>query len=34
MLDAKLIRANPDQVEAALRKRGLSGALDGYLQLD
>ena len=34
MLAAKLIRANPDQVEAALRKRGLSGALDGYLQLD
>lgn len=34
MLDAKLIRANPDQVEAALRKRGLSGALDRYLQLD
>lgn len=34
MLDAKLIRANPERVENALRKRNLSGALDQFLQLD
>lgn len=34
MLDAKLIRANPDKVEAGLHKRCLSGVLDEYLQLD
>lgn len=34
MLDAKLIRSNPDMVEAALRKRNLSGALEGFLKLD
>ncbi|HOB11828.1 MAG TPA: serine--tRNA ligase [Syntrophomonadaceae bacterium] len=34
MLDAKLIRSNPENVEAALRKRNLSGALDEFLKLD
>jgi len=34
MLDAKLIRSNPEKVEAALRKRNLSGALDEFLKLD
>lgn len=34
MLDAKLIRSNPAQVEEALLKRNLSGALDEFLQLD
>lgn len=34
MLDAKLIRANPAQVEAALHKRNLSGVLDDFLHWD
>ncbi|WP_054696046.1 serine--tRNA ligase [Syntrophomonas palmitatica] len=34
MLDAKYIRANPQAVDAALQKRGLSGALDKFLGLD
>lgn len=34
MLDAKMIRANPEAVEAALRNRNLSGALDNFLDLD
>lgn len=34
MLDAKMIRANPEAVEAALRNRNLSGALDNFLNLD
>lgn len=34
MLDAKMIRANPDQVEAALKNRNLPGALNKFLALD
>lgn len=34
MLDAKLIRANPDAIEKHLQKRGLSGGLDRFLALD
>ena len=34
MIDAKIIRANPEQVEARLNKRNLRGVLDEYLQLD
>ncbi len=34
MLDAKMIRANPEAVEAALRNRNLPGALDNFLDLD
>jgi len=34
MLDAKYIRANLPAVNAALEKRGLSGALDKFLTLD
>jgi len=34
MLDAKMIRANPDKVEAALQNRNLPGALDNFLNLD
>ncbi len=34
MLDAKLIRANPEKVEQELQKRNLSGALDRFLRLD
>ncbi|PKM78769.1 MAG: serine--tRNA ligase [Firmicutes bacterium HGW-Firmicutes-15] len=34
MLDAKMIRANPDAVEAALRNRNMPGALDNFLELD
>ena len=34
MLDAKMIRANPEKVEAALQKRNLPGALDNFLSLD
>ena len=34
MLDAKLIRANPDRIEAQLQKRNLSGGLDNFLALD
>ncbi|MCX5779722.1 MAG: serine--tRNA ligase [Firmicutes bacterium] len=34
MLDAKKIRANPEQIEAALRNRNLPGALDKFLALD
>ncbi len=34
MLDAKMIRANPEEVEKALQKRGLGGALDGFKELD
>lgn len=34
MLDAKLIRANPQLVEEALSKRGLNNVLDKFLQLD
>lgn len=34
MLDAKYIRANPGEVEAILKKRNISGALDNFLKLD
>lgn len=34
MLDARMIRANPETVEQALQKRGMSGALDGFKELD
>ena len=34
MLDAKMIRANPDQIEAALQARNLPGALGNFLILD
>lgn len=34
MLDAKMIRANPEKVEAALQKRNMPGALDNFLSLD
>jgi seryl-tRNA synthetase len=34
MLDAKLIRAKPQVVEAALEKRNISGALDRFIALD
>jgi len=34
MLDAKMIRANPEQIEKALRNRNLPGALDNFLALD
>lgn len=34
MLDAKMIRANPEKVDKILQKRGLTGALDRFLQLD
>jgi len=34
MLDAKMIRSNPEKVEAALRKRKITGALDEFLKLD
>ena len=34
MLDAKMIRANPGVVEAALRTRNLPGALNNFLSLD
>lgn len=34
MLDAKMIRANPEEVAAALQKRGIAGALDRFLSLD
>lgn len=34
MLDAKLIRANPQLVEEALSKRGLNNVLDKFLELD
>lgn len=34
MLDAKLIRANPDIIETHLQKRNLSGGLDKFLVLD
>ncbi|MEN6348104.1 MAG: serine--tRNA ligase [Syntrophomonas sp.] len=34
MLDAKLIRANPEKVEQELQKRNLSGALDRFKALD
>lgn len=34
MLDAKLIRAKPHLVEAALEKRNISGALDRFITLD
>ena len=34
MLDAKMIRTNPEQVDAILQKRGLTGALDKFLALD
>lgn len=34
MLDARMIRANPEAVEQALQKRGLSGALEGFKELD
>lgn len=34
MLDARLIRANPDIVKEQLAKRGIDGALDGFLRLD
>lgn len=34
MLDARLIRANPEKVEQELQKRNLSGALERFLLLD
>lgn len=34
MLDAKLIRANPQLVEEGLSKRGLTNVLDKFLELD
>lgn len=34
MLDAKMIRANPEKVEAALEKRNMPGALNNFLSLD
>ena len=34
MLDAKMIRANPEMVEAALQNRNLPGALYKFLKLD
>jgi len=34
MLDAKLIRAKPDIIEAALQKRNISGGLDRFMALD
>ncbi|MGI5880004.1 MAG: serine--tRNA ligase [Syntrophomonadaceae bacterium] len=34
MLDARLIRANPSEVEKQLQKRNIKGALDKYLSLD
>ena len=34
MLDAKMIRANPDKVETALRNRKMPGALDNFMSLD
>jgi len=34
MLDAKMIRANPEMVDAILQKRGLTGALVKFLELD
>ncbi len=34
MLDAKMIRANPEMVEAALQNRNLPGALQNFLKLD
>lgn len=34
MLDARLIRANPEKVEQELQKRNLSGTLDRFLLLD
>lgn len=34
MLDAKMIRANPEKVEAALAKRNMPGALNNFLNLD
>lgn len=34
MLDIKYIRSHPEQVEAALNKRNLTGALDQFLELD
>jgi len=34
MLDAKMIRANPEKVKQELQKRNLSGVLDDFLLLD
>lgn len=34
MLDAKLIRANPDRIKRELNKRNLSATLDDFLMLD
>ena len=34
MLDARKIRANPEEVAKQLEKRGLSGVLDPFLLLD
>lgn len=34
MLDAKQIRANPEQVKEQLEKRGVARVLDGFLRLD
>ncbi|NLV20925.1 MAG: serine--tRNA ligase [Syntrophomonadaceae bacterium] len=34
MLDAKMIRANHEKVEQALRNRNMPGALDNFLRLD
>ncbi len=34
MLDAKMIRANPEMVETALRNRNQTGTLDNFLNLD
>lgn len=34
MLDAKMIRSNPEKVEEALKKRNMSGVLDNFLDFD
>lgn len=34
MLDAKMIRANPEKVMESLRKRNITGVLDEFLELD
>ncbi|MBP1760948.1 MAG: Seryl-tRNA synthetase, partial [Firmicutes bacterium] len=34
MLDAKMIRANHEKVEQAMRSRNMPGALDNFLRLD
>lgn len=34
MLDAKMIRSNPEKVEQALKNRNMTGVLDNFLRLD